>query len=615
MKVEQMVEKLSKAKDMYDETGETLMSDAEYDALIKELKEIDPKNAFLKRVGTTVNEKNKVKHSTPMLSCEKLADVDEIIKWKEKIGLKDGELIAEGKVDGGSCSLVYKDGKLIQMATRGDSEWGHDVLKLAKFIQGIPKSIKLSGTIDIRGEFVIYEGSEVINPNNSSMRSLCNGVINSKTLDEKALTNLSQVHFVGYQVLNSEMNKESEKIDWLKNNGFETVEYVIVNTKEQIQKYYDKYIAELRSKWKYLTDGLVVICNNSTLHESIDAKYTIDHAHKFCCCIKPPFESAETELIDVDWSVSRLNTLVPIAIFKTVNIGSSNINKCTLCNFEYAEKLHLHKHDVIEISKRNQVIPHLESVKTQHKEMSKDLIPTKCPCCGTKLERQGIHLICPAPLSVCKDKLVDTILHYVVALEMDGLSYSFVKTLVDAGKLKSIKGLYDLKAEDFAGIEGFGSRKITNALEQIEKSKNINIQEMGKALGIPLIGIKGLKKLNVNTADEFLNFSGSGSVIAENLKTYIKEHKKEIEELISVLNIGKIAVRKKGNGRNVCFSGCRPHSPEEFAVIEKNGDNIVDGVNKDTQLLVVKDINTTSSKKVKAEKLNIEVKSYEQYFK
>ncbi len=611
-KIDGLVKKLTEASDKYYNSGSAIMTDALYDNLEYELRALDPQNKFLKKVGAGASDyRKKFQHTiAPMLSCDKVKDVKELEKWIKKIGVEGKSLIFQQKIDGLSADFGYENGKLVSGATRGDGREGSLITRLADSLR-VPATIPLKGKIHVRGELVIYKDSDVENEKGSNLRNVAAGIIGSKTLEPEKL---AQVHFIAYQLLGSDINYESLKIDWLALHGFEATKYAEVRTQTEIEDYFNLYLTKLRSEWNVATDGLVLVVNDSTLHEHIDTLGSTDKAHLYSKAIKPPSQSKETELIGIEWNVTRLSNLVPIATFKTVNIGDSNINRCTLNNFEYAENLRLHSGDKIEIEKANDIIPRICSNLTSHKEISKDLIPNNCPSCREKLKREGIHLICPTPVSGCKDQLIDQILHWIVALEMDGLSYSFVKTLVEYGKIKSIADLYRLTAKDFEKIDGFGSRKIENALAQIEKSKSINIHQAGDAAGINLIGKKALIKLGVNSAGQFINFNGSGSVIAEKLKAYIKEHKKEIIELFGLLNIKSVEEKKRGKGVNVCFSGVRPHSPEEFATIEKRGDTVVDSISKNTQLLVVKDTAIETGKTKKAQALGIPIKSFTDYF-
>lgn len=245
-------------------------------------------------------------------------------------------------------------------------------------------------------------------------------------------------------------------------------------------------------------------------------------------------------------------------------------------------------------------------------KMENPLIPTNCPSCGSELIHEGVHLVCKG--KNCKDKLIDQILYWVRTCEMDGLSYAFVRTMVEAGRLGSVRGLYNLTETDFSGVEGFASSKITNALAEIENSKSMTVIQFGDRLGIDLVGEKALTKLGIKTVDDLLNYNGNGSVVAGKLREYLAENKEEVKSLLAVLKVREVAEKKNG-GKNVCMTGTGPKGRKELVeLITVKGDTFVDHVSKDTQILICEDVNGGSSKLQKARKLGVKLVSYADYF-
>lgn len=244
--------------------------------------------------------------------------------------------------------------------------------------------------------------------------------------------------------------------------------------------------------------------------------------------------------------------------------------------------------------------------------MSNSLIPTNCPSCNTKVIISGVHLKCPN--KNCPEQVIQKIKNWVVSCELDGVSEATVRTLYENGKIKSIKDLYNLKKKDLIGVDGFGDKKIDNILNQLEDKKEMTIGEFGNALGIELIGEKAIKKLGIETIDDFRNFKGGDYVIAQNLKQFIDENIDMIDELLSII---KIKVEKKKTGANkICMTGSGPFGRKELIIeIEKKGDEFIDSVSKETNILVTDDINSNSSKIQKAKKLGIKILTYEEYFK
>jgi len=607
MKIAEIVTKLLEAKQAYYD-GQPVISDEEFDGLEDTLRGLDPTNEYFSIVGAGVNTRNKVHHEIPMMSCQKAKTVEELLVWAGKMGITNELLVLEPKIDGLSCSVVYENGKLARIATRGDGLIGQDVSHIAQYVN-IPKSINLKGRVEIRGELYLPKNTNFPNPENKPLRNIAVGLINRK---DSGLKDLRYVHFVSYQVLGGSFRYEIDKLDWLDESGFETIVTPIGACRiDQVQNAYDLYLSEWRETWQMETDGMVFVVNDTEKWEQLDAKYTVDHHHHYNIALKPPSQMKETKLNSIEWNVTRLGRFVPVAIFEPVIIGGATISRCTLNNLEYAENLGLHRGDTILISRANDVIPHIEENRTAHDKMEGDLIPEIC-FCGTKLVRKGPHLVCTS--NSCQDKLIDQILYWVRTCEMDGLSISFVKTMVEAGRLGSIRGLYDLTEKDFEGVEGFASSKVKNALDQIENSKSMTVIQFGDRLGIDLVGEKALTKLGIKTVDDLLNFNGNGSVVAGKLREYLAENKEAVKSLLDVLKVREVSEKKNG-GKNVCMTGTGPKGRKELVeLITAKGDTFVDHVSKDTQILICEDVNGGSSKLQKARKLGVKLVSYVDYF-
>jgi DNA ligase (NAD+) len=604
MNANEIVQKLMDAKEAY-YNGEPFMTDDEFDALEEQLQVLDPENEYFSVVGAVVNTRNKVQHNVPMLSCGKAKTVEEVKAWINKMNVQNEVLLGEPKIDGLSCSVVYENGKLIRVATRGDGLVGQDITHVAQFIN-IPKKIDKTGNVETRGELYLPKNTKCPNPESKPLRNIAVGLINRK----EGLEDLKYVHFVAYQVMGTDLATESEKMNWL-GNWFEIPETELLNV-DDIQKIYDLYLTKLRDRWPFETDGLVIVVNDNNKWAELDSKYVVDHHHHYNIALKPPSTAKETTLKDIEWHVTRLGRAIPVAVFEPVIIGGAKITRCTLNNLEFVEKLTLHKKDKVVISRAGDVIPHIEENKTLHGAVERDLIPTHCTC-GTELERWGVHLICSS--NDCRDKLIDQILYWVRSCDMVGLSHSFVKTMVEAGRLSSIKGLYNLTEVDFVGVEGFASSKIKNALEQIEASKNMTVIQFGARLGIDLIGEKALVKLEIKTVEDLLNFNGNGSVIATKVKEYLAENKAQMEDLLTVLKVREVNGVNGKAGKSVCMTGSGPKTRNELIkMIQAKGDTFVDSVSKGTQILVCEDVNGNSSKLQKARKLGIKLMSYVEYF-
>ncbi len=246
-----------------------------------------------------------------------------------------------------------------------------------------------------------------------------------------------------------------------------------------------------------------------------------------------------------------------------------------------------------------------------------ELIPTHCPSCGTKLEVVGIHLCCLN--KKCPERNVLLILHWVTNCNIEGFAESSVRTLYNAGKIKSVKDLYNLSEKSFDGIEGFGSKKIENALSEIERTKVMTLSSFIDKLSIEGVGEKFVNKYGIKTVNDFLTYDNSdGSAYGKNIVEYVKENRDYINDLLSVVTIKEPvqAAPVKAGARHIAMTGSGPDKRDNLIQrISEMGDIFDDGVRKTTNILLCEDKGSGSSKLVKAEKMGVTIMNYNEYFK
>ncbi len=243
-----------------------------------------------------------------------------------------------------------------------------------------------------------------------------------------------------------------------------------------------------------------------------------------------------------------------------------------------------------------------------------ELIPENCPSCQEKLIVEGIHLVCKN--ETCPEMMVLKIIHWVVESGIDFFSDSSVRSLFNAGKLRTITDLYSLTEEDFKGVEGFAKRKIDNALSEIERTREMGIDEFVDKLGIDLVGKKAVNKLGITSVEELWAFNDEKYIIGQNIISYLKENKKFVEGLLKVVKIKKVnKVVASKDSKKVCMTGAGHKTRNELLEdIQAKGDIFIDRVSKETDILVCEDISGQSSKLEKARKLGVKLMSYEEYF-
>lgn len=629
-KIAEIVELLMKAKEAY-YNDVPIMSDEEFDRMEDELRDLDPENSYFSIVGTQVTSRVKVRHEIPMLSCDKAKNIEGALQWLQKLGLEDESIVIEPKIDGLSCSLLYEKGKLVRIATRGDGYIGQNITHIVNFVKSIPKKITYQelGTKEVRGELYLPKKTNLSNPDEKPLRSLAVGLINRK---DSNLEDLGFLHFVSYQLLGTDFQYEDEKLDVLYSNKFEVIDFVVIPTKNTLEEYYNKYLNELREKWSYETDGLVLVVRDTKKWSDLDSKYVVRHHHFYNIAFKAPSLSKETILENIEWNVSRFGNVIPVAIVKAVIIGGTSITRSSLNNVEYVEELGLRVGDRVVIERANDVIPYFKenlsktersrskgSLKWENEEellsfLGPDnfLIPEKCPSCKGVLEKVGVHLVCLS--KECPEKLIRQILHWVQKCEMDGLSESFVRKLVESKRISSIKDLYLLREKDFEGIDGFGLKKTKNALEQIETSTKMSLRQFVVRLGIPMVGERAMEKLGINNIYELFSYKSNDYVISHALEDFIRCNKVMIEDLLEVIDVSPETPKKQGVLR-ICMTGTGPKSRKELiAKIERAGNTFVDHVSKETDILVCEDVNGSSSKLSKAAKLGVKLVNYQDFF-
>lgn len=247
--VQTIVEKLMEAKDAY-YNGNPIMSDQDFDNLEDQLIVLDPENFYFSVVGASIKGKAKVRHEIPMLSCNKVKDLESLYDWLKKIGAENEKLVVEPKIDGLSCSITYVDGKLTRIATRGDGHIGQDITHIAKHAKdiGIPSvtSIRRLGSdnkMEVRGELYLPKNTKFPNPENKPLRSLANGLVNRK---DSGLEDVKYIRFVSYQLLGTTEELEHNKLLLLEPIGFDVIEASVAK-KEKLSEYFERYLTDRKS--------------------------------------------------------------------------------------------------------------------------------------------------------------------------------------------------------------------------------------------------------------------------------------------------------------------------------------------------------------------------------
>jgi DNA ligase (NAD+) len=632
-RMKELVTELNIASEKYYNGQQSNLSDKEWDDLFNELKLIEQETKIIlsssptQSVGYEVkNNLEKVTHTKMMLSLDKTKDVSLLQKF-----LGDEVGVLSWKEDGLTIVLTYVEGKLIDAVTRGNGEVGSRILHNTKvFKAGVPLTINYKGKLVVRGEGLISkEDFDIINHNDeySNPRNLASGSIMQL---ESKIAKQRKLQFKAFSIAECDETFDlySTQLEWLKTQGFNTVEYLVVS-KDTLAKGIDYFKNEIE-KYQFATDGLVLMFNDliygeklgSTSHHNLNA-----YAYKWTDL------TVETILRDIQFQVGRTGVLTPVALFDKVEIENSMVEKASLHNLSILKSLELGIGDTITAYKANMIIPQIDDNLTRSNTF---ILPTKCPSCGEKVgikeTDNAEFLVCENPN--CNAKLVQKISHYCSrdAMNIMGVSESILESLISKGFIKTIPDLYSLDQykNQIVKLDGFGLKSYNNILKSIETSKTCKLANLLFAVGIPNVGrgtAKDISKYFKGSIDEFkqaindsFNFSqieDIGETTNKSIYEYfsIDNNILMFSKLVQILNIEKEEIKETNSNSSIqglafVVTGEVVHfknRKELEAKILELGGKLTGSVSKNTNYLLNNDINSPSSKNQKAKQLNIPI--------
>jgi len=613
MNPEEIVKILLEARDAYYNSDNPLLSDSEFDALEEKLRELDPGNPYFASVGVLITQGEKIRHATPMLSMGKAKNMADVKAWLKRLsGIELGDFILEPKIDGLSATCRYRDGKLVYVATRGDGDVGQDITHIAEYAGDIHREISFTKEeIEIRGELYLPRNTGY-DTEGKPLRNSCVGLINRKENRD----DLKYVRFAVYQIVGIEdIPFESERIKLLQNEGLNAVQYSTASDIAEIEEYYQSYMNELRERWEYETDGLILSVDDRALFDEIDSMWVVDHHHHYAIALKPPSQSRETGIKDIAWQVSRQGNLVPVAIFEPVVIGGAKLERATLNNYENVVRLRVQRGDVLVVQRANDVIPFVQENKSSHgrEGFNDELVVKQCPSCGSSPVRSGVHLRCVNP--DCEEQGIQKIIYWVKSCDIENVAEATVRTLFSLGRIKNISDLYGITEKDFEGVEGFAEKKIANFVKEVGSSKRMTPREFISRLGIPLVQKKSLVKLGISTVEGFRSYNDDTYVIGRNIIEWKNDSSNMalFNELVDVLELmDEEGGASKGK---VCMTGKGPGKRSDLIrIIEEMGYEFSNTVTKDLEILICEDVNGKSSKLDNARKNGTRLMNYTDFF-
>lgn len=639
-RMKELVSLLNKASRAYYQEAQEIMSNYEYDRLYDELKELEDELGITLSNSPTVNvgyevvsELPKERHESPMLSLDKTKEVEEL---KNFVG--DQKVLMSWKMDGLTVVLTYRDGKLYKAVTRGNGEVGEVITNNAKVFKNVPVQIAYQGELILRGEAVIgYKDFEKINQEIEDVdaryknpRNLCSGSV--RQLNNQ-ITAKRNVMFYAFTLVQADgvdfQNSRACQMEWLKSQGFTTVEYYMV-TRDTVEDEVAKFSSKI-SENDFPSDGLVLTYDDIAYGRSLGrtAKFPRDSF-----AFKWQDEIRETVLREIEWSPSRTGLINPVVIFDPVELEGTTVSRASVHNISIMEELELGIGDRIEVYKANMIIPQIAENLTR--SGVKD-IPCKCPVCQgeTKIRQVGNAkaLYCMNP--ECQAKHVKSFALFVSrdALNIEGLSEATLEKFISRGYIHTFADIFHLDQykEKIQKMEGFGEKSYKKLTESIEKARTTTLPRVIYSLGIAGIGLANAKvicrelKYDVESllkvSEEELNeIQGVGEVLAKAFVGYFADakHVENFRRLLNELTIPEETVTKQQifEGVNFVITGSVKHFANRGEVkelIESLGGKVTGSVTSKTNYLINNDVTSTSSKNKKANELGIPIISEETF--
>lgn len=637
--MQDLVQQLNEAAAVYYQGKDEIMSNYDYDRLYDELAALEKETGIIlagsptRRVGYEVlSELPKETHAAPMLSLDKTKSVDALASWLEgQTGL------LSWKMDGLTIVLTYENGTLQKAVTRGNGQVGEVITNNARTFTNIPLSVPYQGQMILRGEAVIsYSEFRKINETlpeeeqYKNPRNLCSGSVRQLNNEITAKRNVSFFAFALVQAEGVDFhNSQEEKFLFLREQGFDVVEYQRVTSETlpaAIRSFADKIPQN-----DFPSDGLVLLMDDIAYGERLGmtAKFP-----RNAMAFKWADETADTTLLEIEWSASRTGLINPVAIFEPVELEGTTVSRASVHNISIVHQLELGIGDTIQVYKANMIIPQIADNLTRSGKLT---IPDTCPVCGHPAvihhENDAEVLFCENP--ECLAKKIKSLTLFVSrdAMNIDGLSEATIEKFLSKGMLHELADLYHLSdyRETIIEMDGFGERSYEKLITALENSRQTTLAKFIYSLGISNIGLSNakmicnalgndLEHIRHATVEELTAIDGVGDVIARSFADYFAspEHNKTVDDLLQEITLETVQTDSQAqdlSGLVFVITGSLEHFENRSALketIENAGGKVTGSVTQKTSYLINNDIASTSSKNKKAKELDVPIITEEQ---
>lgn len=634
---------------------EQVVSDYEYDMLMRELKGIEKeypelitKDSPTQKVGASIKKGfEKVTHEVPLQSLQDVFSFAEVMEFDERMKKAAEEYnlpldyVVETKIDGLSSALEYKNGVLVRGATRGDGIVGEDVTDNLKTIKTIPKKLSEPIDITVRGEVFISkddfdklnedrlmeEEGQFANARNAAAGSLRQ--LDSKITAKRPL----DIYIFNVQKSDSiEFKTHYESLLYLEKLGFNVnpVKVLCKDIKEAIEEI--KKIGENRDKLTFGIDGAVVKVNNLELREKVGTTYKTP---RWAVAYKYPPEKKQTIVKDIVCQVGRTGAITPMAILEPVFVAGSKISKTTLHNGDYIKEKDIRVGDTVVIQKAGDVIPEVIDV-VKEKRTGEEIpfeMPTVCPVCGAEAVREEGEAVLRCIGIECPAKLYRSIIHFASkdAMDINGLGDAIIEELINRKLILNIPDIYNLTLEDVASLKKNGKKFAQNLINAINESKNRDLYRLINALGIRHVGVKLAKSIakKYKTMDALMKASFEnlclkediGEITANSIYEFFRQD--QTVDLITKLKKAGVNMKIQENenvvtdekfaGKTFVLTGTLETMSREQAseLIEQHGGKTSSSVSKKTDYVLAGE--EAGSKLKKAQDLGITIINEQQF--
>lgn len=643
--IRKLIDFLNQNTKYYNE-GKPHITDKEWDKIYFELESLEnetgiiyPDSPTQSIFYDTVSKLNKKEHNHKMLSLQKTKEVEDVVNF-----FGGHYIVAMCKMDGLTCSLTYKNGKLISAETRGNGLVGEDILHNAQIIPSIPQRIGTTEEITIDGEIICTIAEfEKVSEKYKNSRNYAAGSIRLLSSEECASRNLT---FVAWDIpfpvpngLGGELS-QTEKLAELMELGFETVPFVEFKSSEVSVETVIEHLKAKATRLSYPIDGIVFKFSDCAYGRSLGET---SHHFKNALAYKFYDETFTSTLLDIEWTMGRTGALTPVAIFEPIDMDGSMVERASLHNLSVMNELFgplgASKFDEVEVFKANMIIPQIKSVKhSAYYEENLISKPEICPVCGGEViihnGEDSLFLMCTNPN--CSGKLINRLDHFCgkKGLDIKGLSKATLEKLLDWGWVESFADLYQLYThrDEWILKPGFGAKSVDKILDAIENSRSPALENFISALGIPLIGFSMSKELvktissyedfrtRIQHGFDFTQLDGFAEAKhkaicsfdycdADNVAKYMnftKEEEKSEEDDASLNGLTFVITGKLSHFKN-------RNELQDFIV--KHGGKVSSTISGKVNFLINNDIDSTSTKNLAAKKLDIPIITEEIFLK